>query len=76
MARISEQIIEQIRTTSDIHEIVSEYVQLKQRGRNFFGLCPFHDEKTPSFSINQQRQIYKCFGCGKPDATPGSSVHV
>ncbi|SVB09053.1 uncharacterized protein METZ01_LOCUS161907, partial [marine metagenome] len=63
MARISEQIIEQIRSTADIYEIVSEYVQLKKRGRNFFGLCPFHDEKTPSFSINQQRQIYKCFGC-------------
>ena len=52
MARISEQTIEQIRTTADIYEIVSEYVQLKKRGRNFFGLCPFHDEKTPSFSIN------------------------
>ena len=64
MARISEQTIEQIRSTADIYEIVSEYVQLKKRGRNFFGLCPFHDEKTPSFSINQQRQIYKCFGCG------------
>jgi len=64
MARISEQTIEQIRTTADIYDIVSEYVQLKKRGRNFFGLCPFHDEKTPSFSINQQRQIYKCFGCG------------
>ena len=64
MARISEQIIEQIRSTADIYEVVSGYVQLKKRGRNYFGLCPFHDEKTPSFSINSQRQIYKCFGCG------------
>jgi len=69
MARISEQIIEQIRGTSDIHDIVSEYVQLKQKGRNFFGLCPFHDEKTPSFSVNQERQIYKCFGCGAGGGT-------
>ena len=69
MARISEQIIEQIRSTSDIHDIVSEYVQLKQKGRNFFGLCPFHDEKTPSFSVNQERQIYKCFGCGSGGGT-------
>lgn len=69
MARISEQTIEQIRSTSDIYEIVSEYVQLKKRGRNFFGLCPFHDEKTPSFSINQERQIYKCFGCGAGGGT-------
>tara|TARA_Y100000590_G_scaffold470591_1_gene666670 strand:- start:7846 stop:9636 length:1791 start_codon:yes stop_codon:yes gene_type:complete len=63
MARISEQTIEQVRITADIHDIVSEYVQLKKRGRNFFGLCPFHDEKTPSFSVNPERQIYKCFGC-------------
>ena len=69
MARISEQTIEQIRTTADIYEIVSEYVQLKKRGRNFFGLCPFHDEKTPSFSINMDKQIYKCFGCGKGGGT-------
>ena len=69
MARISEQTIEQIRAISDIYEIVSEYVQLKQKGRNFFGLCPFHDEKTPSFSVNQQRQIYKCFGCGAGGGT-------
>ena len=54
---------------ADIYEIVSEYVQLKKRGHNFFGLCPFHDEKTPSFSINQQRQIYKCFGCGAGGGT-------
>ena len=64
MARISEQIIEQIRSTADIVEVVSGYVQLKKRGRNFFGLCPFHDEKTASFSVNSERQIYKCFGCG------------
>ena len=64
MGRISEQSIEQVRQTSDIIEVVSSYVELKQRGRNFFGLCPFHSEKTPSFSVNPEKQIYKCFGCG------------
>ena len=63
MARISEQIIEQIRSTADIIEVLSDYMQLKKRGRNYFGLCPFHDEKTASFSVNPERQIYKCFGC-------------
>ena len=64
MARISEQTIEQIRSASDIVDVVSAYVELKKRGRNFFGLCPFHNEKSASFSVNQERQIYKCFGCG------------
>ncbi len=69
MARIPEHIVENIREVSDIYDIVSEYVVLKKRGRNFFGLCPFHDEKTPSFSINMNKQIYKCFGCGKGGGT-------
>ena len=69
MARIPEHIIENVRDSSDIHDVVSEYVNLKKRGRNFFGLCPFHDEKTPSFSINIDKQIYKCFGCGKGGGT-------
>ncbi len=64
MARISEQIIESIRSKADIIDTISGYIQLKKRGRNFFGICPFHDEKTPSFSVNQDKQIYKCFGCG------------
>jgi len=69
MARIPEHIVENIREVADIYDIVSEYVALKKRGRNFFGLCPFHDEKTPSFSINMDKQIYKCFGCGKGGGT-------
>tara|TARA_B100000029_G_scaffold514793_1_gene619027 strand:+ start:996 stop:2741 length:1746 start_codon:yes stop_codon:yes gene_type:complete len=64
VARISEQIIESIRSKADIIDTISGYIQLKKRGRNFFGICPFHDEKTPSFSVNQDKQIYKCFGCG------------
>ena len=64
MARISEQTIEKIRSAADIVEVVSSYVEVKKRGRNFFGLCPFHSEKSASLSVNQDRQIYKCFGCG------------
>jgi len=70
MARISEQSIEKIRSVADIYEIISSYVELKKKGRNFFGLCPFHGEKTPSFSVNTDKQIYKCFGCGEG----GSSI--
>ena len=65
MARIPEETIERIRDAADILDVVSDYVQLKRRGRNWFGLCPFHQEKTPSFSVNQQKQIYHCFGCGR-----------
>ena len=64
MARISEQTIEIVRTAADIVEVISSYIELKKKGQNFFGLCPFHGEKTPSFSVNQNKQIFKCFGCG------------
>jgi DNA primase len=64
MPRIPEEIIERIKEASDIVEIVSEYVPLKKTGRNYSGICPFHNEKTPSFSVNSDLQIYKCFGCG------------
>jgi DNA primase len=57
--------IEQIKSATDIVELVGEYVVLKQRGRNFVGLCPFHSEKTPSFTVNQEKQIFYCFGCGE-----------
>ena len=69
MARIPEHIIENVRQVADIYDVVSEHVNLKKRGRNFFGLCPFHNEKTPSFSVNIEKQIYKCFGCGKGGRT-------
>ena len=52
MARISEQSIERVRNAADVVDVISDYVDLKQKGRNFFGLCPFHSEKTPSFSVN------------------------
>ena len=63
--RIPENKIDEIRTAADIVEIISGYVALKKRGRNFMGLCPFHNEKTPSFSVSPDKQIFHCFGCGK-----------
>jgi DNA primase len=62
--RIPEQKIEEIRNTASIVDIISGYVQLKKRGKNFIGLCPFHQEKTPSFTVSDDKQIYHCFGCG------------
>jgi len=61
---IPEEKIAQILNTSDIVDIISQNVILKKSGSNFFGLCPFHSEKTPSFSVNINKQIYYCFGCG------------
>ncbi len=61
---IPEDKIDAVRSSSDIVEVVGEYVQLKRRGSNFVGLCPFHKEKTPSFNVNPDLGIYKCFGCG------------
>lgn len=63
--RISEEVIEKIKEENDIVDIISEHVRLKRTGRNYSGLCPFHHEKTPSFSVSQDKQIYKCFGCGE-----------
>ena len=62
--RIEEEVIEQVRNNTDIVDVISEYVQLTKRGRNFFGLCPFHGEQTPSFSVTHEKQIFHCFGCG------------
>lgn len=62
---IPQDIIEQVRQASDIVDIVNQYVRLKKRGQNYLALCPFHVEKTPSFSVSQDKQIFHCFGCGK-----------
>lgn len=62
---IPQDVIDQVRQASDIVYIIGEYVRLKKRGRNFTALCPFHVEKTPSFSVSPEKQIYHCFGCSK-----------
>lgn len=64
LVRYSEDLIEEIKTNNDIVDVISQYVVLKRSGRNFFGLCPFHKEKTPSFSVSPDKQIFHCFGCG------------
>jgi DNA primase len=63
-SRIPEEVVEQVRHSVDIVDVISEYVQLKKQGRNYFGLCPFHGENTPSFSVSPDKQIFHCFGCG------------
>ncbi len=64
MVRYSEELIDEIKSSNDIVDTISQYVTLKRSGRNFFGLCPFHKEKTPSFSVSPDKQIFHCFGCG------------
>ncbi|MCU0426460.1 MAG: DNA primase [Candidatus Kapabacteria bacterium] len=63
--RIPDHILDQIRRDTDIVEVISDFVALNKRGRNFIGLCPFHNEKTPSFNVLPDKGIFKCFGCGK-----------
>ena len=62
---IPEETIDQVREATDIAQVIGQYLRLKKRGKNHTGLCPFHTEKTPSFNVNSERQIFHCFGCGK-----------
>ena len=64
MIRYSDELIDEIRNSNDIVDVISQYVVLKRSGRNFMGLCPFHKEKSPSFSVSPDKQIFHCFGCG------------
>jgi len=64
MVRYDSGLIEEIKVNTNIVEIISQYVSLKRKGRNYFGLCPFHNEKSPSFSVSEDKQIFHCFGCG------------
>ncbi|HYJ37710.1 MAG TPA: DNA primase, partial [Chitinophagaceae bacterium] len=66
---ISQNTIQQIQSRIDIHDIIGGFVKLKKRGANYLGLCPFHNEKTPSFTVSPSKEIYKCFGCGKSGNT-------
>ena len=63
MARYSDELVDEIRNNNNIVDVISQYVVLKKKGRNYFGLCPFHNEKSPSFSVSQEKQIFNCFGC-------------
>ena len=60
----SDEIIEEVRSKNDIVDVISGYVKLKKQGSSYFGLCPFHSEKSPSFSVSRDKQMYYCFGCG------------
>lgn len=64
MSHYDENTLEEVRRANDIVDVIGEYVPLKRSGSNYFGLCPFHSEKSPSFSVNPDRQMYHCFGCG------------
>ena len=71
MARFTDAFLDELRSRISLEEIVSEYVPLKQKGRRFWGCCPFHNEKTPSFSVDTESQLYYCFGCHKG----GTALH-
>ena len=60
----SDEIIEEVRMKNDIVDVISGYVKLQRKGSSYFGLCPFHNEKSPSFSVSPDKQMYYCFGCG------------
>src|SRR5216117_4509631 len=62
---ITPETIQQITNRIDIIDVVGEFVKLKKRGANYLGNCPFHNEKTPSFTVSPTKEIYKCFGCGR-----------
>src|SRR6201985_223533 len=66
---ISQQTIQQILGRIDIVDVIGGFVRLKKRGANYLGLCPFHNEKTPSFTVSPSKEIYKCFGCGRSGNT-------
>ncbi|MCR4926294.1 MAG: DNA primase [Clostridiales bacterium] len=64
MPRLSDEFLDELRSKADIEQVISSYVNLKRAGKNLVGLCPFHNEKTPSFSVSTDKQLYHCFGCG------------
>ena len=65
MKKIDRETVQRILDTADIVDVVSDFVSLKRRGANYIGLCPFHNERTPSFSVSKSKGICKCFSCGK-----------
>src|SRR5690554_5091383 len=65
MSYANEDVLEKVKDQMDIVQLVGEYVHLKKSGSNHIGLCPFHNEKTPSFTVSESKQIFHCFGCGE-----------
>ena len=63
MERISDETVQQVKQYSGIVDVINQYVPLKRRGRNYIGLCPFHSERTPSFTVSPDKRIFHCFGC-------------
>ncbi|MBO7363704.1 MAG: DNA primase, partial [Lachnospiraceae bacterium] len=61
----TDEFVEEVRSRNDILDVVGSYVPLKKKGNNYWGLCPFHNEKTPSFSVYPPKQMFHCFGCGE-----------
>src|SRR3970282_1938553 len=76
MAFIPEEVVDQVLRTSNIVEVIEGYVPLKQTGKYYRALCPFHTEKTPSFTVNPERQIFYCFGCGEGSTSPDAVRHL
>ena len=64
MVRYESGLIDEIKANINIVDVISQYVSLRRKGVNYFGLCPFHNEKSPSFSVSESKQIFHCFGCG------------
>ena len=71
MRRIDSETVQKILDTAEILDVVSDFVSLKRRGANYIGLCPFHNERTPSFSVSPSKGICKCFSCGKGGSPVG-----
>ena len=65
LMRYSDEVIEEVRARNDVVDVIGGYIHLQKKGSNYYGLCPFHNEKSPSFSVSPQKQMYNCFGCGK-----------
>ena len=64
MVRYGDELLDEIKSKNDIVDVISGYVALKRSGRSYFGICPFHNEKSPSFAVSPDKQIFHCFGCG------------
>ena len=72
---VTEEEIERIRKSANIIDIISSYIPLTQKGKNYFGVCPFHEDHSPSMSVSEEKQIYKCFSCGAAGNVQAGGEH-